>query len=422
MLKKLGLCIALALGMVSAQSTSKLKGKTIYLHRQFVDGGHANGFLALKTLLQANASVYGYKLEVSDNPLTQEQFNTVFGRLYKGDGTKPANPIDVMIFSQGEGDWNVTGNPFVGGADVRMQQINAHVRGGGGLIITHAAAGREISRSGWLFGAKLMTDWFEDEYYASAAVSGNGGHFSSGTAGTVTFDEETLPSHDSSQYFVRNVMLLLCELLYVASVVALIAWLGHTDAWIPRALPQLAVLPLAPIALGNLSSVLVPTPFMRLNRRFQAPGTWVRWAVYVAIPLMLSTYSLALYWLPSRVEHHFEPKVLKRVAALKHLTITQSSATHVYVAIWLVVIPLWQLAVWLFALRLADALARMRRHGLARLMDRHVELAGGLPPLSLYQSVRALPVRFREIPTDLRAELKLIRSELLEASTTLSRL
>ena len=98
---------------------------------------------------------------------------------------------------------------------------------------------------------------------------------------------------------VRNVMLLLCELLYVASVVALIAWLGHTDAWIPRALPQLAVLPLAPIALGNLSSVLVPTPFMRLNRRFQAPGTWVRWAVYVAIPLMLSTYSLALYWLPS---------------------------------------------------------------------------------------------------------------------------
>lgn len=221
---------------------------------------------------------------------------------------------------------------------------------------------------------------------------------------------------------VRNLMLLVCELVYVASVVALIAWLGHTDAWIPRALPQLAVLPLAPIAIGNLSSVLVPTPFMRLNRRFQAPGTWVRWALYIAIPLMLSTYSLALFWLPSRVETHFEPKVLQRVGALKHITITQASATHVYVAIWLVVIPLWQLAVWLFALKLADALARMRRHGLARLMDRHVELAGGLPPLSLYQSVRALPVRCREIPTDLRAELRLIGSELLEASTTFSRL
>lgn len=221
---------------------------------------------------------------------------------------------------------------------------------------------------------------------------------------------------------VRNLMLLVCELFYVASVVALIAWLGHTDAWIPRALPQLAVLPLAPIAIGNLSSVLVPTPFMRLNRRFQAPGTWIRWALYIAIPLMLSTYSLALFWLPSRVETHFEPKVLKRVGDLKHITITQASATHVYVTIWLVIIPLWQLAVWLFALKLADALARMRRHGLARLMDRHVELAGGLPALSLYQSVRALPGRCREIPTDLRAELRLISSELLEASTTFSRL
>ncbi len=221
---------------------------------------------------------------------------------------------------------------------------------------------------------------------------------------------------------VRNLMLLVCELAYVASVVVLVAWLGHTNAWIPRALPQLAVLPLAPIALGNLSSVLVPTPFMRLNRRFQAPKTWVRWALYVAIPLMLSTYSLALYWLPSRVEAHFEPKVLKRVGDLKHLTITQSSATHVYVTIWLVIIPLWQLIVWLFALKLADGLARMRRHGLARLMDRHVELAGGLPPITLYQSVRGLPDKFREIPTDLRAELRMIGSELLEASTTFSRL
>jgi hypothetical protein len=221
---------------------------------------------------------------------------------------------------------------------------------------------------------------------------------------------------------VRNLMLLLCELVYVGSVVALVAWLGHADAWIPRALPQLAVLPLAPIAIGNLSSVLVPTPFMRLNRRFQAPGTWIRWALYVAIPLMLSSYALALYWLPTRVEAHFEPKLLKQVSAFKHVTITQASATHVYVAIWLVVIPLWQLSVWLVALKLADGLARMRRHGLARLMDRHVDLAGSLPPLSLYQSVRALPERFREIPGDLRAELRLIGSELLEASTTFSRL
>jgi hypothetical protein len=221
---------------------------------------------------------------------------------------------------------------------------------------------------------------------------------------------------------VRNLMLLLCELFFVCTVVALISRLGHSEAWIPRALPELAVLPLAPIAVGNLTSVLVPTPFMRLSCRFQAPGTWVRWAVYVAIPLVLSSLSLALYWLPSRVEARYEPKVLRRVGAFKHVTVTLASATHVYVAIWLVLIPLWQLAFWLLSLRLADGLARMRRHGLARLMDRHTELAESLPPLSLYQATRQLPTRCREIPTDLRAELRLIGSELLEASTTLSRL
>ncbi|HEX4787232.1 MAG TPA: hypothetical protein VH372_02135 [Actinospica sp.] len=221
---------------------------------------------------------------------------------------------------------------------------------------------------------------------------------------------------------VRNLMLVLCELFFVCTVVALIARLGHSDAWIPRALPELAVLPLAPIAIGNLTSVLVPTPFMRLSCRFQAPGTWVRWAIYVTIPFVLSSLSLALYWLPSRVEAHYEPRVLERVGSFKHLTVTLASATHVYVTIWLVLIPLWQLVIWLFSLRLADSLARMRRHGLARLMDRHAELAGSLPPLSLYQSTRQLPVRCREIPTDLRAELRLIGSELLEASTTFSRL
>lgn len=94
---------------------------------------------------------------------------------------------------------------------------------------------------------------------------------------------------------VRNLMLYISELFFVCTVVALVARLGHTDAWIPRALPQLAVLPLAPIAIGNISSVLVPTPFMRLRHRFQAPGTWIRWAVYVTIPFVLSSLSLAVY-------------------------------------------------------------------------------------------------------------------------------
>jgi len=221
---------------------------------------------------------------------------------------------------------------------------------------------------------------------------------------------------------VRNLLLYICELFFVCTVVALVARLGHADAWIPRALPQLAVLPLAPIAIGNISSVLVPTPFMRLRHRFQAPGTWVRWAVYVTIPFVLSSMSLALYWLPSKLEQRYEPKVLRAVGSFKHISVTLSSATHVYVAIWLVLMPLWLLIIWLLSLRLADAMARMRRHGLARLMDRHTELVCTLPDLSLYQSARQLPEQVREIPTDLRAELKLISSELLEASTTFSRL
>ncbi|MDB5106694.1 MAG: hypothetical protein JWP91_4383 [Fibrobacteres bacterium] len=201
--------IAVACGLGFSQTVpSKLAGKRVYVLREWVDGGHQNGFQALKDLVEANAKVYGYTAEVPANPLNQTDLNAVFARLYKGDGTKPANAIDVMVFSQGEGDWNVTGNPLIGGADVRMSQINAHVRGGGGLIITHAAAGREISRSGWIFGAKLMGDWFQDEYSASASISGNGGHFGSGTAGTTTFDEETLASKDSSTFFIRNVMTL----------------------------------------------------------------------------------------------------------------------------------------------------------------------------------------------------------------------
>jgi hypothetical protein len=221
---------------------------------------------------------------------------------------------------------------------------------------------------------------------------------------------------------VRNLMLFLCELFFVCTVVAIVARLGHADSWIPRALPELAVLPLAPIAIGNITSVLVPTPFMRLSCRFQAPATWLRWTIYVTIPFVLSSLSLALYWVPSKVEARYEPRVLRTVGSFKHITVTLASATNVYITIWLVLTPLWLLLVWLLSLRLADSMARMRRHGLARLMDRHTELADSLPKLSLYQSTRQLPVRVREIPTDVRAELKLIGSELLEASTTLSRL
>jgi hypothetical protein len=160
----------------------------------------------LRELLRANSATYGYTLEVSETPLDPAQLDSVFGRLYRIDGSRHPHPIDVMIFSQAEGDWNITGNPVIAGADRRMRQINAHVRGGGGLILTHAAGGREIARDGWLFGAKLMTDWFQDEYYASSSLPGNGGQFPDGTSGTVAFDEQTLPERDSSAWFVRKLM------------------------------------------------------------------------------------------------------------------------------------------------------------------------------------------------------------------------
>jgi hypothetical protein len=81
---------------------------------------------------------------------------------------------------------------------------------GGGLILSHAAGGREIARHGWLFGAKLSADWFQDEYYAST-LAGNSGQFAAGTAGTAAFDDQTLPERDSSAYFIRKLMFTLAD-------------------------------------------------------------------------------------------------------------------------------------------------------------------------------------------------------------------
>lgn len=208
----------------------------------------------------------------------------------------------------------------------------------------------------------------------------------------------------------RNVFLAFWELLFVALVVALTAWLGHDTRWIPRALPQLAVLPLASIAIGNVASVLIPCPFMRLNKRLQAVGTWARWSIYMAVPFGLSSLAAAMWAAPSYLETRWEPHVARF-----------QGATTAYVALWFVVIPLWHLTVWLVSLKFAEGLARVRRHGLVHLMDRHDELVGQLPDLSLREAARQFPARIREVPADLRGELRLIGSEILEATTTLSR-
>jgi hypothetical protein len=220
---------------------------------------------------------------------------------------------------------------------------------------------------------------------------------------------------------VRNILLVLWELLFVGIVVALAIRLGHSTAWVPSALPQLVVLPVASVAIGNLASVLVPCPFMRMSKRFQAVGTWARWTIYIAIPFGLSSIAAAMWALPVYVEKHWEPPALAHAAQFKYHTPTQAHALRVYIMIWLIVIPLWHLTVWLVSLKLAQALARVRRHGLVRLMDRHDRLTAVLPDLSLRAAARQLPTRIRELPADLRKELSLIGSEILEATSTATR-
>jgi hypothetical protein len=220
----------------------------------------------------------------------------------------------------------------------------------------------------------------------------------------------------------RNILLALWELVFVAMVVGLTVWLGHGGAWVRSSLPQLAVLPLASIAIGNLASVLVPCPFMRMSKRFQAVGTWARWTIYIAVPFALSSVAAAMWALPTYIEGRWEPRAIVHAVRAAPHTITVAHATRTYIMVWVIVIPLWHLTVWLASLKLAQALARVRRHGLVRLMDRHDELTARLPDLSLRAAARQLPARIREIPKDLRGELSLLGSELLEASTTVTRL
>ncbi len=221
---------------------------------------------------------------------------------------------------------------------------------------------------------------------------------------------------------IRNIVLVLWELVFVGIVVGLTIWLGHTDAWVGQALPQLAALPVASIAIGNLASVLVPCPFMRMSKRFQAVGTWARWCIYLAVPFGLSSIAAAMWALPVYLEGRWEPEVVAKAIRFKHDTPAEAHALRVYIMIWLIIIPLWHLTVWLVSLKLAQVFARVRRHGLIRLMERHEQLTARLPDISLRAAARQLPRRIREIPADLRGELSLLGSEILEATTTATRL
>ena len=219
----------------------------------------------------------------------------------------------------------------------------------------------------------------------------------------------------------RNILLALWELVFVGIVVAITVLLGHDAAWVVAALPQLVVLPIVSIAIGNLASVLVPCPFMRMSKRLQAVGTWARWSIYVAIPWALSSIALAMWALPVYLEGRWEPRVVTRVVHLRNYAITVQHATNTYFTIWLIIIPLWHLIVWGLSLRLAQAFARVRRHGLAHLMEKQLQITAQLPDISLVAAARQLPTRIREIPKDIRGELSVLSTEIMEATTTMAR-
>jgi hypothetical protein len=219
----------------------------------------------------------------------------------------------------------------------------------------------------------------------------------------------------------RNILLVCCELVYVAAIVALTVKLAHTDAWVPAAIPQLAILPLLPITIGNIASVIVPCPFMRLRHRFQSEVTWIRWAIYVTIPFVLSSITLGMYALPALVQQHFEPHVLLTANRLSHDPVSALEVSKIFVVVWFVVTPLWHLTLWLISLQISDRLAHLRRRGLIRLMEHHQQLVEGLDDLHLIAAAKALPQHVKAIPTDLRAELKLIGDLVIEEATTLGR-
>ena len=219
----------------------------------------------------------------------------------------------------------------------------------------------------------------------------------------------------------RNIFLVGCELLFVAMVVALTVRLSHTASWVPAAIPQVAVLPLLPIAIGNVASVILPCPFMRLRHRFQTETTWIRWTLYVAVPFVLSSVTLAMYALPTLIQQHFEPHVILTTGRLSHNPASTLEASKIFLLTWLVITPLWHLTIWYLSLKFSEGIAHVRRHGLVRLMDHHEGLIESLDDLSLIAAAKALPAHVKAIPTDIKAEIRLIGEELIEVSTTLSR-
>ncbi|MBW8804857.1 MAG: hypothetical protein JF587_13540 [Catenulisporales bacterium] len=209
---------------------------------------------------------------------------------------------------------------------------------------------------------------------------------------------------------VRNQVLYVFEAGYAFGVAGLVILLTKDHHWVKHNWPIIAELPLAPIAAGNLASVLFPCPFMRLRHRLQATTTWPRWGAYIGIPFALTSLgTLAVMaapaWIEQRVTHSAE-KMHHRPSWL--------TGDNIHFATWLIAVPVLNLLIWAVALKAANTLAHLRRDHLVELMRKHTALAATVEDLSLWGAVKALPGNLKEIPAEVKnaavAEIEQVRA------------
>lgn len=208
---------------------------------------------------------------------------------------------------------------------------------------------------------------------------------------------------------VRNQVLYIFEAGFAFGVAGLVILLTKDHHWVKHNWPIIAELPLAPIAAGNLASVLFPCPFMRLRHRLQATTTWPRWGAYMGIPFALTSLGTATVmgfpaWMEQQVKHSAERM---------HHRPSWLTADNIHYATWLIAVPVLNLLIWAIALKAADGLAHMRRRHLVTLMRKHTELAMGMEDISLWEAVKALPANLKTIPSEVHqaasAEIEEVR-------------
>ena len=208
---------------------------------------------------------------------------------------------------------------------------------------------------------------------------------------------------------VRNQLLYIFEAGFAFGVAGLVILLTKDHHWVKHNGPIIAELPLAPIAAGNLASVLFPCPFMRLRHRLQATTTWPRWGAYIGIPFALTSLgTLTVMGVPAWMER----RVKHSAAGMRHRP-SWLTGENIHYATWLIAVPLLNLLIWAIALKTADSLAHLRRRHLVTLMRKHTELTQGMDDLSLWQAVKALPANLRTIPSEIHqaaaAEIEEVR-------------